>query len=157
PEKIFVSARSRPAWLPAEVELVLDDVGARGPLAGVAAVLKRIETTHLLVLAVDLPQMTPGHLRQLWSSASPGVGIVPRHHGLLEPLCAIYPAEAAMAAGKALAGPDVSLHGLVGVLVEKKQVRFYQVKKPDLPFYKNVNTPRQIANSDSSLRQAPLG
>lgn len=58
PEKMLISARARPAWCPPEIETVLDAPPSRGPLSGLAAALKRIETTHLLALAIDVPQMT---------------------------------------------------------------------------------------------------
>src|SRR5437867_2135004 len=55
PERILISARSKPAWCPAEIETVLDEPPSRGPLSGLAAALKIIQTTHLLALAIDLP------------------------------------------------------------------------------------------------------
>ena len=51
PEKILISARTKPAWCPPEIETVLDEPPARGPLSGIVAALKKMETTHLLALA----------------------------------------------------------------------------------------------------------
>jgi molybdenum cofactor guanylyltransferase len=55
PERILISARTKPAWCPPEIEVVLDKPPSRGPLTGLAAALKRIHTTHLFALAIDLP------------------------------------------------------------------------------------------------------
>src|SRR4051812_20819821 len=74
PEKIFVSARTKPAWLPGDVELLLDDPPSRGPLSGVAKALGAIRTTHLVVLAVDMPFMTAGEWGLLLKSAGEGGG-----------------------------------------------------------------------------------
>src|SRR6478735_4246071 len=52
PEAIFISARSKPDWLPAETDLLLDDPPARGPVGGLARALGAMTTTHLVALAV---------------------------------------------------------------------------------------------------------
>src|SRR4051812_47141126 len=77
PEKIFVSARSEPTWLPNTVELLVDDAPSHGPLSGLTKGLAAMRTTHLLVLAVDMPFMTAGELGSLLERASDGCGVVP--------------------------------------------------------------------------------
>jgi len=57
PQSLCISARERPAWCPLEIEAVLDDPPSRGPLSGLAAALRRLRTSHLLALAIDLPRM----------------------------------------------------------------------------------------------------
>src|SRR4051812_26282667 len=54
-EKIIVSARKAPDWLPDDVELRVDDVPSRGPLSGLTKALMAMRTTHLVALAVDMP------------------------------------------------------------------------------------------------------
>src|SRR5215467_14754983 len=71
PQNLCVSARCRPAWCPADIEIMLDEPPSRGPLSGLAAALTRLKTSHLLALAIDLPRMTGLHLRQLWASCHP--------------------------------------------------------------------------------------
>jgi molybdopterin-guanine dinucleotide biosynthesis protein A len=62
PQAVWISARTRPAWCPPAVEVILDEPPSRGPLSGVAAALSRLQTPQLLALAVgvntpdDLPQ-----------------------------------------------------------------------------------------------------
>jgi molybdopterin-guanine dinucleotide biosynthesis protein A len=144
PSTIWVSARAVPAWLPPELDAVLDEAPSRGPLSGVAAALRRLDTSHLLVLAVDLPQMTAAHLLYLWSQARPGVGIVPQQGEWFEPLCAVYPAEAARAADKALSGRDSSLQGFVRKLQAQARIESYRLEPADEPLYLNMNTPADI-------------
>src|SRR3954465_3578690 len=106
PEKIFVSARMAPAWLPGDVELLLDDPPSRGPLSGLTKALAALRATHLIALAVDMPLMTSDELRRLLEQVTEGWGIVPIVDGQAEPLAAIYPAEAATDFQAALAGAD---------------------------------------------------
>ncbi|MDE3069045.1 MAG: molybdenum cofactor guanylyltransferase [Verrucomicrobiota bacterium] len=142
PAKVLISARTRPVWCPPEVELVLDKLPSRGPLSGVAAALKTIQTTHLLALAIDLPQMTSLNLRHLWSLARMGIGVVPQNRRFFEPLCAIYPVEAINTAEQALATKDVSMHGFVRVLATRKQIDYYAINRSERAAYKNANTPK---------------
>lgn len=146
PEALWLSARVPPAWLPPEIELVPDEPPSRGPLSGIAAALRRLPTSHLLVLAVDLPQMTAEHLRQLCALAQPGCGVIPVRGDLFEPLCALYPVEAAAAAQTALAGDDVSLQHFAKVLLGREQLQIHALPAADEPLYWNVNTPADLSS-----------
>jgi molybdopterin-guanine dinucleotide biosynthesis protein A len=144
PDALWVSARSRPAWCPLEIEVVLDAPPSRGPLSGLSAALSRLQTTHLLALAVDLPQMTAEHLRKLWSLAKPGCGVLPMAGDFFEPLCAIYPAAAASAAKDALASDDVSMQSLAQRLVQESRAQIHPLSEADRLVYLNVNTPGDL-------------
>ena len=144
PQAVWISARTVPTWCPADVETVVDAAPSRGPLSGVAAGLRRLRTSHLLVLAVDLPQMTAAHVRRLWTLARPGVGILPYLGDRLEPLCAIYPAEAAQAAEAALARPDASLRGFARDLLRAARGEVYALEPKEAPLYFNLNTPADL-------------
>lgn len=144
PSAVWVSARTVPPWRPPEIEVVTDTPPSRGPLSGVAAGLRRLQTSHLLVLAIDLPQMTAEHLRKLWSMARPGIGVVPLHGDYLEPLCAIYPAEAVVAAEKALKSNDVSLQHFAQNLLRQSQAQIYDLPSEERPLYLNLNTPSDL-------------
>jgi molybdopterin-guanine dinucleotide biosynthesis protein A len=141
PAKILISARSQPSWQPADVETVLDEVSGQGPLGGLTAALAAMKTTHLLALAVDLPQMTSTHLESLWKLAGPGCGVVPRSASGLEPLCAVYPAESLSAARSTLSSGEPSMHRFINTLADCNQVRFHDLANDDLPLYRNLNTP----------------
>ena len=147
PEALFVSARTRPAWCPAEIDAVLDERPSRGPLSGLAATLRRARTSHVLALAIDLPRMTVDHLRRLWTMAQPGCGCVPLNETFFEPLCAIYPVEAADIADRSLASGDVSLQHFVQLLQREHLVRAYPLKAMEKILYHNANTPADLPDS----------
>jgi molybdopterin-guanine dinucleotide biosynthesis protein A len=142
PEKILVSARARPQWCPEDIEVVRDEPPSRGPLSGLAAALKAARTTHVLVLAVDLPRMTPAHLRELQSLARVGCGVIPVNDDGLEPLCAIYPVADAVigAVATALTSGDVSLRGVAGALLRQARLDEIRPDPRSRGFYANMNT-----------------
>jgi molybdopterin-guanine dinucleotide biosynthesis protein A len=147
PEKILISARTKPAWCPQGIEVVLDEPSSRGPLSGLAATLKRIRTTHLLALAVDLPRMSAAHLQKLWNAAQPHCGVVPMSGDKFEPVCAVYPGGEIMIAAmqNALSGDDVSLRGVVRTLVDCGRLRVLPLADSEKEFYLNVNTPEELS------------
>lgn len=141
PRFIWVSARVAPAWCPAGIEVVLDGPDSRGPLSGLCACLARLETSHLLVLAVDMPRMTVEHLSRLRQGVEMGQSLIPRNGDNFEPLCAIYSKSAESSATACLASPDHSLHGLAQRLVEKKLARSYTLSASESRLYFNLNWP----------------
>lgn len=143
PEKILISARSKPSWCPDDIEMVLDEPPSCGPLSGLTAGLNIIQTTHLLALAIDLPQMTAAHLKKLWSLAQPGMGVVPENGRFFEPLCAIYPVEGLSAAEELLVGEDFSLQKLVRILAGHRRVLIHHVDPSEASNYQNFNTKEQ--------------
>jgi molybdopterin-guanine dinucleotide biosynthesis protein A len=150
PEALWLSARIAPPWCPPEVEVLEDKLPSCGPLSGVAAGLRRLQTSHLLVLAIDLPQMTTEHLRKLWSLARPGIGIIPSHGDYFEPLCAIYPAEALAVAETALRSEDLSLQNFARNLLSKSQAQVYEITPEERPLYLNMNTPADLPAYDKA-------
>jgi molybdenum cofactor guanylyltransferase len=144
PDALWISARSRPDWCPPEMEAIPDVPPSRGPLSGLAPALRQSATTHLLALAVDMPRMTSDHLRKLLERAASGRGVIPINEGLFEPLCAVYPAEAADAAAVSLGGTDVSLQPFVEVLLRQKRVLPLPLSDADKPLYLNMNSPADL-------------
>ena len=139
PEKIFISARADSSWRPAEIELLLDEPPSRGPLSGLTRALARMETTHLVALAVDMPFMTIEQMRLLCGLATPDCGIVPVIGERAEPLAAIYPRESAPDFAAALAGRDFSLQGLVRKLAAANKIQIVSVLESDEHLYRSVN------------------
>jgi molybdenum cofactor guanylyltransferase len=144
PEKIFVSARTMPSWLPDNVELLLDDPPPRGPISGVTKALAAIRTTHLIVLAVDMPFVTADEFRRLLKLATEDCGIVPTIGDRAEPLAAIYPARAGTDFQASLAGPDWSLRSVVRKMVEVGKVMLCPVAETSPNLYRSVNEPSDI-------------
>jgi len=141
PERIFVSARAQPSWLPDDAELILDDPPSRGPLSGLTKALAALRTTHLLALAVDMPFITAEQLAVLCGLVAEGRGVVPVRGEQAEPLAAIYPAEAAARFATALAGTDYSLQPVIRKLAGDDKVRLYAVPVEAEYLYRSVNEP----------------
>jgi molybdenum cofactor guanylyltransferase len=144
PEKVFVSARTASTWLPDDTELLLDELPSRGPLSGLTKALAQMQTSHLLVLAVDMPFITREQLRLLCRLVSEGCGVVPLIGERVEPLAAIYPRESAPNFTAALAGRDLSLQPLVRKLAADGKVRMYAVRPEDEQLYRSINTPEDL-------------
>jgi molybdenum cofactor guanylyltransferase len=144
PEKVFVSARTESSWLPDDMELLLDEPPSRGPLSGLTKALAQMQTSHLLVLAVDMPFVTREQLQLLCSKATGGCGVVPLIQERAEPLAAIYPREAAADFVAALAGNDFSLQRLIRQLVAAGKMRTFPVPAEDEHLYLSLNEPGDI-------------
>jgi len=86
------------------------DVFARcGPLAGLHAALGIGGHRWVAVLAVDMPGIDPAWFAWLRGFCRPGVGAIARHAQALEPLAAIYPAQACEGIAGRLARRDLSV------------------------------------------------
>jgi molybdopterin-guanine dinucleotide biosynthesis protein A len=155
PGRVWISARTMPPWCPTEIEVVTDKPPSCGPVSGVVAGLRRLQSSHLLVLAIDLPLMTAEHLRKLWGLARPGIGVIPFHGDYFEPLCAIYPVEALATAETALSSGDGSLQHFARSLLWKSQAQVYELASEERPLYLNMNTPSDLPERmDNSGRVA---
>jgi molybdopterin-guanine dinucleotide biosynthesis protein A len=75
----------------ASLDVVRDAPGTFGPLAGIAAALRRAPGRPLLVLGVDMPFVDASILGHIIRSATPTRGCAPRVGGRWEPHCAVYP------------------------------------------------------------------
>jgi molybdenum cofactor guanylyltransferase len=144
PEKIFVSARDEPSWLPLDTELLLDEPPSRGPLSGLTRALERMQTSHLVVLAIDMPFMTGEQMRFLCGLGTAGRGLVPVVNGCAEPLAAVYPREAIADFATALAGSDFSLQALIRNLARAGTIQTLNVAVEARGFYRSVNEPADL-------------
>src|SRR5258708_23638981 len=79
---------------PLDVTVVPDKIKDAGPLAGIASCLEVAQSRLVLVLAVDLPHITPEYLASLVQAAAPGPGLAPAIEHELEPVAAAYSVEA---------------------------------------------------------------
>lgn len=144
PEKIFVSARTKPSWLPNDAELILDDPPSRGPLSGLTRAMEQVQTSHLIALAVDMPFMTREQMRVHCSLVNEGYGVVPVIGERTEPLAAIYPRGAAPDFAVTLAGNDFSLQGLARRLIAAGKLQPFAVPENDELLYRSVNAPGDL-------------
>lgn len=145
--EIFLSARPDQIWVPPGVTTLADAVPDAGPLAGIAAALARCTTSHLLVLAVDLPQMSPTWFAQLAAECALGRGAVGRLGKFFEPLAAIYPMELREPAAAALGRGDYALQAFIVAAGGRFRVR--DITAAEAPWFENWNEPaEQSGNAD---------
>ncbi|MEJ6603261.1 MAG: molybdenum cofactor guanylyltransferase [Verrucomicrobiia bacterium] len=143
PQRRFVSARLHQTLptLPADVIRINDD-GEHGPLGGITATLSASDSDHLLVIAVDLPQLTRETLEQLFKPVplAESGSIATTIHGV-EPLVAIYPRQALPAMKAALATGSYRLKSLLSGALKPMMttVNFSEAT----PFH-NWNSPSDI-------------
>lgn len=83
--------------LPANIPHIFDKYENRGALGGIHAALTDCETKYAIILAVDLPFVTPeaiAKLADITVSSNKFIAAVPRQtDGILQPLCAAYSAR----------------------------------------------------------------
>lgn len=134
-------------------EVVVDPSGSAGPLAGIVAGLRRINrpppdplsASGILVLAVDMPRLEAGLLRDLMEASSVGVGAAPQVDGRWEPLAAVYPREALEPAVRLLHGPGpASPSALLDELEASGLVRAHEVQAGWVTGLRSWNRPEDL-------------
>lgn len=125
-----------------------------GPLAGIHAALSRTHHDLNLVLAVDLPFVTPEFLRYLLSQASQTSALVslPRADGRWQPLCAIYRKEFGELAQRALAKKKNRIDALFSPQ-ETRELGEAELLRMgfDVGMFRNLNTPEDFAQAQRQL------
>jgi len=144
-EVVVVAKRSTALpGLPPGVALWVEPDEPRHPLTGVVHALDAAGGRPVLVLAVDLPLVTAGLLRELALSDATGApAVVAVAGGELQPLCARY--EPASRAVLAAALPDGR------VLDAVRALRPALVEAGDPALLANVNTPEDLARVEAAL------
>jgi molybdopterin-guanine dinucleotide biosynthesis protein A len=122
-----------------KTELLLDEFPSRGPMSGITAALRRMKTSHLLVLAVDMPFIVENDLQHLVSLTRPDCGVVPRTIKGAEPLVAVYPRNALSEFTAALSSRSQSMQRLVDRLAELKSVELIHFPPLEAERYRSVN------------------
>jgi molybdopterin-guanine dinucleotide biosynthesis protein A len=158
----FISGRAGADYSDFGCPVLCDPVAAAGPLGGIASALGALREPLLLVLAVDMVNMTDHFLEKLHVSCRDGGGAVPIHNNIVEPLAAFYPRTAGEMAQGLLAGR----HGGVSPgakdfarsCVEAGWASFVAVPPEEEGLFKNWNCPADLrAYLDTVLEQAAGG
>jgi molybdopterin-guanine dinucleotide biosynthesis protein A len=109
----------------------------RHPLLGVAHALRLAAGRAILVVAVDLPLMDAATLRLIaHTDPRDAAVVVPRVHGQLQPLCALYTPRAL--AGLEDFDPSARVTGIV------EGLGICEVAPPDPTAFYNVNRPEDL-------------
>ncbi len=116
-----------------------------GPLGGLATALHHATTSHLLLLACDMPNLTPSLLQYVVGQprASHGV-IIPEDEKGLQPLCAVYSRSVLPLAEDAIKQGQLSMQKFVGrinarVVNKEKWATHAGTRNP----FTNFNTPEE--------------
>jgi molybdopterin-guanine dinucleotide biosynthesis protein A len=148
PARLFISCREEQLLTPLTpaVEPLYDDPELSGPLPALLRCLASA-SLPLLVLAVDMPAITPGFLLSWLSEglANPGCGLVfTGDHGF-EPLCALYPPEILPLLQDAVATGNFRLQALLTTAVEAGIMLPVQPAPHALPHFLNLNRPSDLS------------
>jgi len=153
PAKLFISGKVDGPYAGKGVEVIEDEFPDCGPLGGIATALRRCQSDHLLVLAVDMPAMTPDFLRKLLAESERlGTGIVPsvaadgRRRAGFEPLAAVYPRAALGIADECLRIGEWKLEGFVRTLEAQGLAIIRPVDAGASGLFMNWNTPDDISS-----------
>jgi molybdenum cofactor guanylyltransferase len=93
-KKIFVSGRAGKNYTGFHCPVLEDKFQNAGPLAGIERALDTASAPLVLVLAVDLPNLTGILIRKIFSHCGENTGVIPRINERIEPLAAFYPKAA---------------------------------------------------------------
>jgi molybdopterin-guanine dinucleotide biosynthesis protein A len=116
-----------------------------GPLAGIEAACRRMKTSLLCVLAVDLPWMTAAFLARLVERAAhDGCGMVPQDGERFEPLAAVYPRAMLPLIEEHLSASDCSMQRLIRRAVELDLITPYPIAEEERALFRNINTPTDL-------------
>ena len=150
-EEVLIVGGDPPADAPGR--RVPDPEGPRCALRGLVGALEAARAERVLVVATDLPLLSPELLLALvaWPDADV---VAPRAAGRIEPLCALYARRAVLPAARArLAAGRLALHELVGELalcaIDADDLRAID---PEGAALANANTPEEWARLEARLR-----
>lgn len=139
--EVLISARKGGDYGWAATPIVRDDGERCGPLGGICAALRWVDTPLLLALAIDMPAMTPEFLRALIAETEPTRGVVIEREGFYEPLAAVYPAESFPIAAAQIGRGDFALQTYVRELVTRDFMKVLPLLAKDRPLFANFNHP----------------
>jgi molybdenum cofactor guanylyltransferase len=132
---------------PPDVKVVPDKIENAGPLAGIVSCLEVAKSGLLLVLAVDLPNMSSEYLKSLIQESAPSRGVVPAIGQAVEPVVAVYPVEAATLAIIWSAQGERSVQTFARRLEQNGLVSIRAVAPDEMALFRNWNSPEDLANS----------
>jgi molybdopterin-guanine dinucleotide biosynthesis protein A len=149
-EEVLLVGGAPPAGAPGRA--VADPPGEPSALRGLVGALGAAAAPRVLVVATDLPLVTPDLLLALVAYPEANA-VVPRSAAGLEPLCALYRRDAALPVARArLARGALSLHGLLDELAPTVLGGAdLAAVDPDGTALFNANTPEELARARALL------
>jgi molybdopterin-guanine dinucleotide biosynthesis protein A len=142
-----------PAKFAAFAPVVEDVFRDCGPLGGIHAALRASQTDLILILAVDVPFVTPALLQYLIKRASDSKAIVTvtRAAGLWQPLCAVYRRAFADAAEQSLRARRYKIDSLFQSVITQAIAQEELEAAGFAPsIFRNLNTPNDLSEANES-------
>ena len=136
---LILSGRPGVDYAVPEARVVFDQTPDLGPLGGLCAVLEAARHQIVLVVAVDLPALSPAWLGSLLLRCPDGRGCVPLSPQGFEPLAAVYPRALLPQARIALEAGELSLQKLLRTACEQGLMASYPLAPEESPFLANWN------------------
>lgn len=144
-KEIFISGRACEDYSALKCPVLFDLEPGFGPLGGMERGLHECSSPLLLVLAVDLPQMTSAFLARMQLACDRLTGVVPKLNGELEPLAAIYPKRCHAIAFAAIARSQHSARDLAAACLRERAVRTLAVERDEVECFLNANLPTDLS------------
>ena len=145
PHELFISGKSDGPYAQAGVEICPDDVPGLGPLAGITVALRHAVTPFVLVLAVDLPDVSIEFLsKMLEETRHLKTGVVPSIDRHFEALAAVYPRTALPLAEECLRGEDRSMQRFARRCCEAGLLTPLPIAAAHLATFRNLNFPKDL-------------
>ncbi|MEM9446683.1 MAG: molybdenum cofactor guanylyltransferase [Verrucomicrobiota bacterium] len=146
-QTLYLSAKKVPSWATDKYAVVLDkDDGKfdKGPIGGLCTLLETMDTSHLVLLAVDMPFMTADFLSGRMKRVTIGCGWVVQMDGFYQPMGAIYPQETLFYIKESLSSKDYSFQSLMKKMVQVEKMVVEVCRPENRKFFANWNSPEQI-------------
>jgi len=155
-EEVLLVGGSPPADAPGR--RVSDPDGPRCALRGLVGALAAATAPRVLVVATDLPLLSPDLLLALVAMPEADA-VVPRTRDGAHPLCALYAREAVLPVARAnLASGRLALHELLeAVDTSWLEGPDLALVDPDGSALLNANRPEDLARAEAVLAGAPEG
>ena len=142
PGELLISGRPDGPYSGEGVPIIVDDVPDAGPLGGLATLLRIAKHPLILVLAIDLPDMTAEWLARL-VQFGPAIPVRDRR---LEPLAAFYPKAALPIAERLLAQGERSMRIFAHELFYTGLAKPLTLSPSSSALFRNLNTPEDLTS-----------
>jgi len=144
--EIYISGRAETDYSEFGCRVLLDRFPEAGPLAGIEHALDKIATPLMLVLAVDLPEMTAELLQRLAADCPKAIGIIPKLEDSIEPLAAFYPKAAHTLALAGLKRGNFAVKDFAEECVQSGLSRFIKLDVDEARRFANWNSPADFTS-----------
>ncbi|HEU6447372.1 MAG TPA: molybdenum cofactor guanylyltransferase [Verrucomicrobiae bacterium] len=143
--EVFISGRPDADYSQFDCRVLADRFPGAGPLAGIERALSETSSPLVLVVAVDMPGLTPEFLAGLKTHCEKNSGAITCVNGNMEPLVAYYPSGAQPLAENKLKEGSLAMKPFAELCVKMDLARFVHFPPRDGFLFANWNHPNDTA------------